>query len=166
MAAKDLRCDFMLVGLFGGVELMDRPALDVQEGAMVTAGCLIATMNFDRLTALARETVAATQRRLPATVRGPALAVPVEFAALPDEALVEEGFEPDILGLFTGPAYGDDRGGDSLLPPHIFLYLDNLWDYAEGDVAVFQEEVRLTYLHELGHYLGWNEDDLSARGLD
>ena len=34
------------------------------------------------------------------------------------------------------------------------------------DVDVFREEVRLTYLHELGHYLGWDEDELTARGLD
>jgi len=31
---------------------------------------------------------------------------------------------------------------------------------------VYREEVRVTYLHELGHYLGWDEDDLTARGLD
>jgi predicted Zn-dependent protease with MMP-like domain len=33
-------------------------------------------------------------------------------------------------------------------------------------VEVFRDEVRLTYLHELGHYLGWDEDELAARGLD
>ncbi len=123
-------------------------------------------MNFERLTSLARETVATTQARLPAAVRAAATAVPVHLAAEPDEAVVNEGFEPDILGLFTGPAHGDDRGEDNLLPPQIFLYLENLWDFAEGDVGVFREEVRLTYLHELGHYLGWNEDDLTVRGLD
>jgi predicted Zn-dependent protease with MMP-like domain len=26
--------------------------------------------------------------------------------------------------------------------------------------------VRVTYLHELGHFLGWDEEDLAARGLD
>jgi len=31
---------------------------------------------------------------------------------------------------------------------------------------VFREEVERTYLHELGHYLGWDEDDVAARGLD
>ena len=46
------------------------------------------------------------------------------------------------------------------------LYLNNLWDFAEGDEAVFKAEVRLTYLHELGHYLGWDEDEVAARGLD
>ena len=49
-------------------------------------------------------------------------------------------------------------------PPQIFLSLDNLWQYAEGDVRIFREEVRLTYLHEPGHYLGWGEDQPAARG--
>jgi len=42
----------------------------------------------------------------------------------------------------------------------------NLWDFAEGDAEAFREEVRLTYLHELGHFLGWDEDQVAARGLD
>jgi predicted Zn-dependent protease with MMP-like domain len=29
----------------------------------------------------------------------------------------------------------------------------------------FTDEVRVTYLHELGHHLGWDEDDLEGRGL-
>jgi predicted Zn-dependent protease with MMP-like domain len=35
-----------------------------------------------------------------------------------------------------------------------------------GDAATFREEVRRTYLHELGHYLGLDEDDLADRDLD
>ena len=133
---------------------------------MVTHADFIATMNFARLTTLARDTVATTQASLPAAIRGLARAVPVHLASAPDQHLVNEGFEADILGLFTGPAHGEEPGMDNLLPPQIFLYLDNIWDFAEGDVAVFRDEVRLTYLHELGHYLAWGEDDLAARGLD
>jgi predicted Zn-dependent protease with MMP-like domain len=133
---------------------------------MVTIILVEAIMNFPRLVSLARATVAATQARLPEPVRGPAEAVPVHFEAFPSDELVEEGLESDILGLFSGPAHGDTRGEDNLVPPQIFLYLENLWDFAEGDVGVFREEVRVTYLHELGHYLGWDEDDLAARGLD
>jgi predicted Zn-dependent protease with MMP-like domain len=33
-------------------------------------------------------------------------------------------------------------------------------------MAAFRAEARLTFLHELGHYLGWDEDQVSARGLD
>jgi predicted Zn-dependent protease with MMP-like domain len=46
------------------------------------------------------------------------------------------------------------------------LYIESLWDFADADVDAFREEVRVTYLHELGHYLGWDEDQLTSRGLE
>jgi predicted Zn-dependent protease with MMP-like domain len=52
------------------------------------------------------------------------------------------------------------------MPAEIVLYLENIWDMAAGDLACFNDEVKITYLHELGHYLGWDEDDLAARDLD
>jgi predicted Zn-dependent protease with MMP-like domain len=52
------------------------------------------------------------------------------------------------------------------MPPQIILFLDNLWDFADRDEGVFRQEVRTTLLHELGHYLGLDEDDLTERGLD
>ena len=110
--------------------------------------------------------VEATQRKLPAAIRSLAKNVPVHYEAAPHSSVLAEGFEPDILGLFTGSPHGSDLAHDLPTPPEILLYLDNIWDLAEGDDAVFREEVRLTYLHELGHYLGWDEDELTARGLD
>ncbi len=72
---------------------------------------------------------------------------------MPD--LQADGIEPDTLGLFTGPEFADE--GNVPLPPQIILFLENLWDFAEGDEAIFREEVRTTFLHELGHYLGLDE---------
>ncbi len=115
---------------------------------------------------LAEKTVTATQRRLPAEIRPLAAAVPVHYEALPAAEVLAEGFEPDILGLFTGNPHGTEFAHDHPAPPQILLYLENLWDFAEGDEAVFRDEVKLTYLHELGHYLGWDEDEVAARGLD
>jgi predicted Zn-dependent protease with MMP-like domain len=123
-------------------------------------------VNLARLTALAAATVEATQRQLPAEIRPLALAVPVHFEAGPDASLLAEGFEPDLLGLFTGNPHGSEFTSDQPAPPQILLYLENLWDFAEGDTAVFRDETRRTYLHELGHYLGWDEDELTARGLE
>jgi len=119
-----------------------------------------------RLTELAAATVAATQRKLPPEIRPLARAVPVHYEAAPHPSVLAEGFEPDILGLFTGNPHGTEFSHDQPAPPQILLYLENLWDLADGDVEIFREEVRLTYLHELGHYLGWDEDELAARGLD
>lgn len=125
-----------------------------------------AAPDIDRLTRLAADAVGAAQRQLPAELRTLARNVAVHYERLPAPDLQAQGFEPDILGLFTGRAHGTELSHDLPLPPQILLYLDNLWDFAEGDDEIFREEVRLTYLHELGHYFGWDEDDLAARGLD
>jgi predicted Zn-dependent protease with MMP-like domain len=124
-------------------------------------------MDFARLTSLARDVVTAAQRRLPPEVRTVAEAVPVCYEAIPNDDILAEGWEPDILGMFVGHEHGGESGTDGApLPPQILLFLDNILDYAEGDEAIYRDEVRLTYLHELGHYLGWDEDEVAARGLE
>lgn len=120
----------------------------------------------ERLTRLAADTVGAAQRQLPPAIRPLARDVAVHYELRPRAEILAEGFEPDILGLFTGSSHGTELAHDNPAPPQILLYLENLWDFAEGDEAIFAEEVRLTYLHELGHYLGWDEDELAARGLE
>jgi predicted Zn-dependent protease with MMP-like domain len=52
------------------------------------------------------------------------------------------------------------------LPPQIILFRENIWDQAEQDEEWFLDEVHTTYLHELGHYLGLDEDELIERGLE
>jgi predicted Zn-dependent protease with MMP-like domain len=107
-----------------------------------------------------------TLSRLPAPLRERAGAVPVSYEPSPPAEFVAEGIEADSLGLFSGPAFEDEAACASPVPPQIFLFLENLWDYAEGDEVIYRLEVRTTYLHELGHYLGLDEADLAARGLD
>lgn len=123
-------------------------------------------MNPTQLTAIAQQVVTAAQRRLPPDVRAAALTVPVCYEPHPNDAIVDEGWEPDILGLFVGHEHGAELGEAPGLPPQILLFLENLWDYAEGDETTYRDEVRLTYLHELGHYLGWDEDEVARRGLE
>ena len=119
-----------------------------------------------QLTRIAEQVVAATQRRLPEEVREPALQVPVCFEPHPNDDILAEGLEPDILGLFVGPPHSEDPGSAEPLPAQILLFIENLWDYAEGDEEIYRTEVRITYLHELGHYFGWDESDLEDRGLE
>lgn len=124
-------------------------------------------MVFRQLKSIAEDVVTAAQRRLPARIRKLAAAVPVCYEPYPNDAILDqEDVEPDVLGLFVGHEYLGDFDEGASLPPQILLFLDNLWDYAEEDEHVFRREVRLTYLHELGHYLGWDEGDLAQRGLD
>jgi predicted Zn-dependent protease with MMP-like domain len=70
----------------------------------------------------------------------------------------------DTLGLFTGAEYAEE--GRIPMPPQIILFLENIWDQAEGDGNVFRGEIRTTFLHELGHFFGLDEDDLTERGLE
>jgi predicted Zn-dependent protease with MMP-like domain len=123
-------------------------------------------MRGERLVRVASDAVDAARRELPPKVREAALAVPVLFEPAPGPDVLSEGFEPDLLGLFSGSPFGTEFSGDAPEAPRIILYTANLWDHAGRDLGAYRDEARLTYLHELGHYLGWDEDQVSARGLD
>lgn len=122
--------------------------------------------DWDQLKRLALAEVEITLAALPAPLRERAAALPVTLERVPHADFVAEGIEADSLGLFTGPAFDEEEHAASPVPPQIILFLENLWDYAEGDAEIYRAEVHTTYLHELGHYLGLDEDDLTERGLD
>ena len=118
-----------------------------------------------RILALAEEEVRATLAELPEELRERALPLPVVYERVPSAEMLDEVVQEDTLGLFVGEAFPDGEGGPSPLPPQIILFLENLWDFAEGDEEIYLDEVHITYIHELGHYLGLNEEELEARGL-
>lgn len=120
---------------------------------------------WHRLLALAQGEVRATIAELPAELRARAEPLPVVYERVPSAEMLDEVVQTDTLGLFVGEAFPDGEGGPSPLPPQIFLFLENLWDFAEGDEETYLDEVHITYIHELGHYLGLNEDELEERGL-
>jgi predicted Zn-dependent protease with MMP-like domain len=123
-------------------------------------------MTLVQRTALATREVEAALRRLPAPVREFAQHIPVHYESRPPQHILDEGYPDDLLGLFDGSAHGETVRQDQPMPPQISLYLDNLWAFVEQDAEAFAEEVVITYLHELGHYFGWDEDELAARDLD
>jgi predicted Zn-dependent protease with MMP-like domain len=122
--------------------------------------------DWKELTDLALEEVEATLAELPPPLREKARALPVTFERRPNAAHQRDGIAADTLGLFVGPEYAYEETTALPLPPQIILFLANLWEFAEEDPEIFCDEVHTTYLHELGHYLGLDEDDLYDRGLD
>ena len=114
--------------------------------------------------AMALAEVEATLAALPQPLRERAEKLPVTFEHQPNTGLQADGIEPDTLGLFVGPEFADE--GQIPLPPQIILFLENLWNFSECDEEIFRDEIRTTFLHELGHYLGLNEDELTERGLE
>lgn len=120
---------------------------------------------WSHLLALAQQEVHRTCQCLPADLRPHADAVPVSYESAPSQALLAEGWEPDLLGMFVGDPVGVADAERSPFPRQILLFLENLWDFAEGDEQYYREEVRITYIHEFGHYLGLDEAELEERGL-
>jgi predicted Zn-dependent protease with MMP-like domain len=122
-------------------------------------------LNWPRLLSLAEGEVADILQGLPAALRKQAQEVTVSYERKPNRRLVAEGIDSDTLGLFVGSAFADELHA-APIPQQIILYLENIWSLAEGDEEFFREDVRDTFLHELGHYLGLDEDDLTDRGLE
>ena len=102
---------------------------------------------------------------LPPDLRTLAERIPVFCEWEMAERWQEEGVADDSMGLFGGPALNEPTDPDCLESPSITFFLAELWDYCGEDLPTFDEEVRITYIHEFGHYLGLDESELESRGL-
>lgn len=97
--------------------------------------------------------------------------VAIVLEEVPDEDVCRS-FEPpmppaEILGFFSGSSLAERSSGQawSSLPPTIVLFRKNLERVASNRDHMI-EELRVTVFHEIGHFLGLDEDDLEDRGLD
>ena len=113
--------------------------------------------------------IAESLARLPERYRALALRVPIVIEPLPaapaDPLAPDEIARPDILGLFEGETLHDlaeDAG--VRLPPRITLFQRNL-ERVCRDREELAAEIETTLFHELGHFLGLDEDEVDALGL-
>jgi predicted Zn-dependent protease with MMP-like domain len=87
---------------------------------------------------------------------------------LPPEELLKDcvpPLDPQLLGLFVGHNLLERTVQDSgRLPNTMYLFQKNL-ERAVSSREELEEEIRITVLHEIGHHLGWDEEDLEKRGL-
>lgn len=123
-------------------------------------------MGFEELECIARKEVAAALASLPDVIRRTAEECSIHFVEMESRLEIEPDLEDDLLGLFEGNARCDPAPGSLEEMPRIRLFLDNLWFDCDEDLPLFREEVRITLLHELGHYLGLDEDQVADLGLE
>lgn len=121
-------------------------------------------MDFDTLTRWAEEEVRGLTRVLPPDVQTAAGRCLISYERRPGQGLFDCELEGDELGLFEGACLLDEPDPDG--QPQIRLFLLNLWEWVDQDEQDFRDEVGTTLLHELGHYLGWDEDEVADRGLE
>ena len=97
--------------------------------------------------------------------------VPILLEEVPSEELLRQYDPPapptGILGFFSGSSLQERSIENpwSVLPGAIVLFRRNLSRIARSREEVL-DELRVTLFHEVGHFLGLDEDDLEDRGLD
>lgn len=73
--------------------------------------------------------------------------------------------DPDLFGLYEGTPLPERGEGARPLPDTIEIYRLPL-EESFPDPAELEEEIRITVLHELGHYFGMDEDHLAELGYE
>jgi len=123
----------------------------------------LSSEEFDRVLEDALEAIPEQIRRYLANV-----AVAVEEIPADDDLLgTTPPLSPQSLGMFRGTSLGQKGSSDpwSQFPSSIVLYQRNL-ERAVRTREELVEEIGVTLVHEVGHFLGLDEDQLWERGLD
>jgi predicted Zn-dependent protease with MMP-like domain len=107
--------------------------------------------------------------RLPEPVRRWLANVPIAVEDVPsddDLLAADPPHSPSILGIFRGAPLQAKASQDpwAHFPSSIALFQRNLERFAR-DEAELVREIEVTLLHEVGHFLGLDEEELHARGL-
>ena len=82
-----------------------------------------------------------------------------DYPADSERALLDD---PEPLGMFCGPTQSKRVVGDQ--PSRIYLWRRAHEHISANKVEIFDEIFRTLY-HELGHYLGYDDDQLDCLGL-
>lgn len=103
---------------------------------------------------------------LPDVIRAAVLQVPVLVEAKPSRAIAERApqITPEVLGLFVGTTVGEKVYAPSGYPNVVLLFQRNL-ERAGRSRSEVAKEIKITLLHEYGHYLGFDEEELEHLGL-
>ena len=106
---------------------------------------------------------------VPTKVRQALANVDISVEEMPDPGIFEEGDRDvadgndSLFGLYVGVPLPERQGGEPDLSDRIVIYRQPILQSC-NNLADARKEIRITLLHEVGHYLGMDEDDLHRLG--
>jgi len=120
---------------------------------------LVSAKDFDRVLALALE-------NLPRSIREYIANVPVMVEDWPSRDLITtENVSPQILGLFVGsPRTGVSSTSQAEDLDRVLIFRKNHEKVCREREELI-EQIQVTLRHEIGHYLGLDEEDMDRLGL-
>jgi predicted Zn-dependent protease with MMP-like domain/Flp pilus assembly protein TadD len=92
--------------------------------------------------------------------------VPILVEDYPADELIDDGLDPRLYGLFAGVPLPEQSSLGA--PPQlsrVILFQRNIERHARTAAEV-EEQIRITLLHETGHFFGMSEEELADVGLD
>jgi predicted Zn-dependent protease with MMP-like domain len=103
-------------------------------------------------------------------VRAALDSLPADLAAALDNVAVvvedEHPDDPDLFGIYEGVPLPERSSADSgRLPDRIAIFRRPL-EETFSDPVELEREIRITVLHELAHYFGFDEERLAELGYE
>jgi predicted Zn-dependent protease with MMP-like domain len=122
----------------------------------------IARTTFERLV---REENSRVLKSLSPDLRAMAEKVTIVIADRPSPRERDGDSGDDLLGLYEGISLTDRHVDDmEAVADQITLFRFPLMDLCDT-AKELRKEIRITIIHELGHYFGFEEGELEERGL-
>lgn len=118
-------------------------------------------VSWPRFRRIVDDAVAALPEKLRRVLLGEVTLVLADYA---EPELLREHADPELLGLFTGTPRGDRLGESGIVSPRIHVFR-RAHEHACTSQRELADEARKTLYHELGHYIGFDEDGLDELGM-
>jgi len=119
-------------------------------------------MQWEMLNGWAGEEIEHVLGSLPTEIRDASRELVIFVEDIPSAEDRECGVGTDWLGIFEGATVRDTH---TTHPPRIRIWTGNLWRFSGANEARFRAEVRVTIFHEIGHFLGLDEESVARLGL-
>ncbi len=104
-------------------------------------------------------------RALPERLKAVLGEVTLVLADYAEPELIEHHGEPELLGLFAGVERGDRLSpAPGSISPRIYVFR-RAHEHNSSNARELADEVKQTLYHELGHYIGYDEDGLDELGM-